>query len=369
MKKLISLLLSTALIICFAGCNSQKSDSAKTDNTNDDMSYTIGYDDQTGFTSRSSMNVSNGNGSFNFRVDQMIYTDYKSGLSTVVCSKPDCKHTDETCGGYFDTEFYFDKGYAFYDDSIWMLGESTTDSKGVSLYKISQDGITREEYCFLFSISDINNIFVFTIHRGYAFWTISYDDRAVLYSMNLEDKKVQTAFEQEGYFPYITSIFGCGNNIYLSTFYAFDEEWKDWNGKILRLNFQTNEYEIILDTYADFAVNKNGLFYYTDGAVHKIDLSTKEDIVISEISKIQWSILTDGENLWLTNFSDDTVKSEDYQIIEMTCDGKTENTINVPDMEFFVGADSNSITLIQMKVNINSARKQTYLPKIQSGPE
>ncbi len=340
MKKIIALLLSFALILSIAGCNSQKNYTVpKTDN--EDMSYTIGYDDQTGFTSRSAMNVSNGKGSFSFRVDQMIYTDYMSGLSTVVCSKPDCKHIDENCGGYFDTEYYYGKGYAFYDDSLWMLGESSTDSKSVSLYKISQDGITREEYCTLFSISDTNDIFVFTIHRGYAFWTISYDDKAILYSMNLEDKKVQTAFEQEGYFPYISSLIGCGNCIYLSTFYAFDKEWKDWSGKIAKLNIATNQCEVILDSYADFTVNKNGLFYYFDGKIHKLDLNTKEDTVISEIGENQWSILSDGEKLWLTNFTDDTVDPIDYQIIEMTCNGKIENTINIPEMEFFVGVDSN----------------------------
>lgn len=67
-----------------------------------------------------------------------------------------------------------------------MLGKSSKDAKSISLYKISKDASTREEVAKLISVSDLNSITVFAVHKGYAFWSLNTDKSAQLLAINID---------------------------------------------------------------------------------------------------------------------------------------------------------------------------------------
>ena len=224
MKKCISFILSLMLLFSFTSCNSsEKSTVTSTESTgetdstnvandtqlcndaplpNGDTKFRLG-DDQTGFIARCDMKVSNGSGDYMFYRGALYYCDYRSQTTIPLCNKPDCKHDidayDSDCNAAFDeSEFYYDKGIAYYDDSLYLLGKenggsddlsSNNSAKTISLFKVSKTGSTREEICPLFDTTDINTIRVFTVHRGCVFWSINADDGTKLYSMSLENKE------------------------------------------------------------------------------------------------------------------------------------------------------------------------------------
>lgn len=67
------------------------------------------------------------------------FTDFGSGQTAVLCSKPECKHNDESCYAYFDEPVFED----IYGGSLYVLdnGDSLNQS---TLYKCSTDCTQRK---------------------------------------------------------------------------------------------------------------------------------------------------------------------------------------------------------------------------------
>lgn len=387
MKKCMALLLAIAFVCMFCSCNSgEKSTITSTETTgetystnvandtqlsndaplpNGDTKFKLG-DDQTGFIARCDMKVSNGSGDYMFYRGALYYCDYRSQTTVPLCNKPDCKHDidayDSDCNAAFDeSEFYYDKGIAYYDDSLYLLGKenggsddlfSNSSAKTISLFKVSKTGSTREEICTLFDTTDINTIGVFTVHSGYAFWSINADDGTKLYSMSLENKdSKRLVFESNKSAAGINRFMGVGNSLYFSYSYAVDYNYNEWEGGICRYDFETDKIYSLVNSYSCFTVADNRLFYLdSDIAPKKIFVCTLDGKNVKEFAPCpdnSWHIFSDSKYIYLSNSGNDNISSGEYKLSVMTFDSKTVDTIELPDScELLVGATMQNIYMI-----------------------
>lgn len=387
MKKCISFILSLMLLFSFTSCNSGEKSTVtsteptgETDSTNvandtqlcndaplpnGDTKFRLG-DDQTGFIARCDMKVSNGSGDYMFYRGALYYCDYKSETTVPLCNKPDCKHDIDAyssdCNAAFDeSKFYYDKGIAYYDDSLYLLGRenggnddlsSNNSAKTISLFKVSKTGSTREEICPLFDTTDINTIGVFTVHRGYVFWSINADDGTKLYSMSLENKdSKRLVFESNKSAAGINRFMGVGNSLYFSYSYSVDDNYNEWEGGICRYDFETDKIYSLVNSYSCFTVADNRLFYLdSDIAPKKIFVCTLDGKNVKEFVPCpdnSWHIFSDSKYIYLSNSGNDNISSGEYKLSVMTFDGKTVDTIEIPDScELLVGATMQNIYMI-----------------------
>lgn len=387
MKKCISFILSLMLLFSFTSCNSGEKSTVtsteptgETDSTNvandtqlcndaplpnGDTKFRLG-DDQTGFIARCDMKVSNGSGDYMFYRGALYYCDYRSQTTVTLCNKPDCKHDidayDSDCNAAFDeSEFYYDKGIAYYDDSLYLLGKenggsddlsSNNSAKTISLFKVSKTGSTREEICPLFDTTDINTIGVFTVHRGCVFWSINADDGTKLYSMSLENKESKRlVFESNKSAAGIYRFMGVGNSLYFSYSYAVDDNYNEWEGGICRYDFETDKIYSLVNSDSCFTVADNRLFYLdSDIAPKKIFVCTLDGKNVKEFAPCpdnSWHIFSDSKYIYLSNSGNDNISSGEYKLSVMTFDSKTVDTIELPDScELLVGATMQNIYMI-----------------------
>ena len=386
MKKCIALLSAIALVFVLCSCNSEESaitstEPAKKINStdvandtqlrnnaplpSDDTQFRLG-DDQTGFIARCDMKVSNGSGDYMFYRGALYYYDYKSETTVPLCNKPDCKHDVDTYGSdcnaaFNESEFYYDKGIAYYDDCIYLLGNgnnksddltSSSSAKTISLFKVSKTGSTREKLFSLFDATDINTVGVFTVHRGNVFWSINADNGTKLYSMSLENKdSKRLVFESNKPAAGINRFMGVGNSLYFAYSYAVDDNYNEWEGGICRYDFDTNEIYSLAKSYSCFTVADNRLFYLdSDIAPKTIYTCTLDGKNVKEIAPCpdnSWHIFSDSKYIYLSNSGNDNIASGDYKLFVMTFDGEIVDTINIPKgCEILVGATMQNIYII-----------------------
>ncbi len=355
-KGILSLLLAllTASAFLMTACdNSTDTNGSSSDSAEYDLSFEAGYDDQPFYLSRSDMLVTDGSGYYQFYGSTLYYYDSASGQYVVVCSKPDCKHItdvdegDSDCNAFFpNTTFYNDKGYAYYDESIYLLGKSSgDDAKSVSLYKISKDGSEREEVCKLFSTSDINTVGCFTVHRGYAFWTLFPEGSTQIYSMKLDDTdSITTVYESEGYAPYILGLTGSGDYMYFEYEDSTDETYEEFTSTMYRVKLGTGEVEEILEIDNGDVVVVGSKIYYLSGGqyLYSYDMEDKTTTELYELTNSEALLLSDNEYLYLSNW-DNVADSDEYVVNVLTFDGELVDSLEISDCDFLIGGDSNNL--------------------------
>ena len=92
--------------------------------------------------SRAGMSASNESGDYMFYLNTLYFHDNAANTTVIACNKPDCDHItnvddgESDCNAFFPQDkYYYDKGFSYYNDSIYLLGKSSKDAKSVSLYK------------------------------------------------------------------------------------------------------------------------------------------------------------------------------------------------------------------------------------------
>ena len=308
--------------------------------------FKVGYDDQPFYLSRSTMTVTDGNGNYMFYAGVLYYYDNASDKTVIVCNKPDCEHInnvdDSECNAFFpESKFYIYNGIAFYDNSIYLLGQSGDGNKtSVSLYKVSKDGVQREEVCKLFSTSDINMVGFFTVHRGYAFWSLFPEGSAQLYSMKLDDPgNINTVYEGEGLAPDILAIAGSGDYMYFKYRDATDKTYEKFDCTLYRTKLGSGSVEELTKCGDGFTVMGNTAFYISENKyLCAFDLNTREESKIYKLTNEEKLIVSDGKYIYLSNW-DNAENEKDYKIVVLSPSGDVVDTINTPDCNFFIGGD------------------------------
>ena len=348
MKKILMIMLAVVVLALASCTNNASNENSLADNS----VFTIGEDDQPFYTSRTAIKLSNGEGYYFWHINRLYYYDKITKSCVIVCSKPDCEHKDyelngenNSCNAYLPSdEYYFEKGYAYYNGSIYVLGQSSKDEYTVSLNRISSDGAVREEICEMFTISDWNDIGEFTVHRGYAFCSLrTSENTSSFYSVNISDKSVSIVCEIKGYAAEIDRMVGYGKYMYFSKSYAEDKELENWNGKICRFDIETGKIDELLNNLGYFCVLNDNVYYINYGKYKKIYVYNTKDKTTSELadtpgdSKI---ILTDGENLYISNFDNETIEKKNIKIFIMSSNGELMDEVSVPSCQLFEGGDN-----------------------------
>lgn len=347
MKKFLIIVLTIA-ILCLTACTDSK---GSKDTSVDNCEFTAGSDDQPFYIERNSMKITDGKGYYFCFSDRLYYFDKTANSCVAVCGKPDCEHLNyepdgksNDCNAFIPSdEYYYQKGCAYYNGSIYMLGKSSKDKYTVSLFKFSSDGAEREEICEMFTMSDWNDIGEFAVHRGYAFCSLNTSDTsASLYCADINRKSVSVAYELTGYSAEIDSIAGSGKYMYFSKLYAEDDKLENWNGAVCRIDIETGECEELFDNLGYFSVLNDNVYYigYSDGG--KILVYNTKDKTSYEFADSPGDsriLLNDGKNLYLANFDNEGISRQDIMIYVLSTDGKLLDEINVPECEFFEGGD------------------------------
>lgn len=332
----------------------------------EDTDFILGTDDQPFFISKMGMCISNGNGDYRFYRNSLYFYDYKAKVAVPLCNKPDCDHNvdvdESTCNAFFSEDmFYYDKGYSYYDENLYLLGQGSQSEHSVSLYKVSLDGASREEVCKLFEVSDFNSIGVFTIHRGFAFWSLNLEDGAQLYRMNLDDKKIERVFIVDKSAGYILRFIGAGDYLYFSYRYAEDNDMEKWNGSICRLNIYSGKTDKLVNTQSCYTVLCDKLYYFKDDKVMCSNVDGSRETELMSIPENSNLIISDSENLYLTNWDNDISSPADYKIYVYSSGGKKIDSIPISNCEFFCGVSIENIYIE------TTDRKLSFLNRSQIG--
>lgn len=315
---------------------------------NADTDFILGEDDQPFFISKMGMCISNGNGDYRFYRNALYFYDYNAGITVPLCNKPDCGHNvdvdDSTCNAFFPEEkYFFDKGYSYYDGSLYLMGQGNESKYSVSLYKISLDGASREEACKLFEVSDFNSIGVFTVHRGFAFWSLNTENGAQLYRMNLEDKRIECVFAVDKAAGYILRFIGAGDYLYFSYSFAEDVNMEKWTGYICRLDIYSGKTEELVNTRSCYAVLDNKLFYFKDNNIMCADVDGNNEVEFTEIPENSTLIVSDSENLYLTNWDNGITNPGEYKVFIFSSDRTELDAVSISNCDFFCGVSMENI--------------------------
>lgn len=355
MKKCMALLLAIALVCMFCSCNSGNDKNSANQSTGESMSngasknignntFSLGYDDQPFYTTRSAMMVSSGEGYYFFVQDQLFYYDINSKTCVLVCGKPDCEHKnyaleneDNQCNAFIPSDmFYYEKGFSYYDGDLYLLGKNSKDKYAVSIYRISPDGSEREEVCKIFSISDQNDIGEFAVHRGYAFCSLrTSESTASLYRVNLKSCEADIICEAGGMASEFNRIAGSGNYIYFSKLCSEDDTYEKWIGKICRADIESGKVEELCDNLGSFAVIEESVYFLNfknPDFVYVCDTASKEVTELIKAPDASNMLLTDGKYLYLYY---DSENSDTVNIV--STDGKIIDKIKVPNFYHIQG--------------------------------
>lgn len=355
MKKCMALLLAIALVCMFCSCNSGNDKKPINQSTGESVSngasknignntFSLGYDDQPFYTTRSAMMVSSGEGYYFFVQDQLFYYDINSKTCVLVCGKPDCEHKnyalvneDNQCNAFIPSDmFYYEKGFSYYDGDLYLLGKNSKDKYAVSIYRISPDGSEREEVCKIFSISDQNDIGEFAVHRGYAFCSLrTSESAAALYRVNLKSCEADIICEADGMASEFNRIAGSGNYIYFSKLCSEDDTYEKWIGKICRADIESGNVEEICDNLGSFAVIEESVYFLNfknPDFVYVCDTVSKEVKELIKAPDASNMLLTDGKYLYLYY---DSENSDTVNIV--STDGKIIDKIKVPNFYLIQG--------------------------------
>ena len=144
---------------------------------------------------------------------------------------------------------------------------------------------------------------------------------------------------------------GVGNSLYFSYSYSVDDNYNEWEGGICRYDFETDKIYSLVNSYSCFTVADNRLFYLdSDIAPKKIFVCTLDGKNVKEFVPCpdnSWHIFSDSKYIYLSNSGNDNISSGEYKLSVMTFDGKTVDTIEIPDScELLVGATMQNIYMI-----------------------
>ena len=235
MKKILSALLAASLIVsCFCGCNSDRYASLPDE-------YVAGTDYPTSFVPRyNKFPIAPGEGGYYFTMgDFLFFMDDESKEIAPVCSRPDCRHENESdaslawqCNAYTGT-FSF-KFLQLYEENLYCLSSANQNEEGKlqisessSLLKVSPDGTTHEILCPM----PLNLEFI-AIHRGYLYYAYMANETTCTLArkkMDALDEEAEIVFTlSDAYWGYFFPngwhiyFFASSSDDSLSTAYDYD---------------------------------------------------------------------------------------------------------------------------------------------------
>ena len=191
LKRLLTAALAVVLTLSLAACGDNNSANLPKPNVSGDNTI-LGSDFQKDMgqsTADHMKNVCKNENGYFFRygAGNVYYLDKESGMSTVLCGKPECSHTDDTCNAYAYGNFltYYD-GKLYWSNSDYVDENGTIVNYGERLHRMNIDGTEHEvvqELDFEPGGDTSNFLTKPIIHRGIVYFCYS----GYLYAVTLGD--------------------------------------------------------------------------------------------------------------------------------------------------------------------------------------
>ena len=248
MKKLLLLALTVMFILC--GCNGENRNNAQSDNHNLFSAYSFNYSRMAYKNSDLYYECNTVRSTDNWlqAYYNITVTDITTNHKSVLCSSPQCTHTDETCTAYYSLYPEF----IMYNDNYLIVGVRTQSETGANT-----GGMT-------FYISDLNG-----------------ENRRLLYT------------SADGETPYGSFILGDDCLVYD----CFTLDGDDATNYIKKIDLTTSEVDIVskIDSNQNFIGGFGNYIYlhtYPDGistltGKHKVDIIDTNGNVVKK-NAIEW---------------------------------------------------------------------------------
>lgn len=324
MKKTAFILILSIIVLTFFGCGSKDDEQASAISAKDSKtpakisdvtgfsleSFNIETDDQSFFDDNHTMASCN-EGYYYFDMDVLCFLDKNSKQSVPLCTKPDCTHNEETpdCNAYFSYMQYEPRfGMYYYNSNLYLLGNDGTEhSKTLYLYKISKDGTSREQACRLAEFgSEINKMRInFIMHQGMGYLSYATNDKAELYSFNVEEKNPQLnkIDEISGPGPELYRMYGCDNGISYQYGHFTDKDYKNFEGGI-KLYINGKSQTVVKNAVKPYVVANGNIYYETEKGTRIYSLKTGKTSDFKTVSNA-YSLKYDGKYFYAYDAMED----------------------------------------------------------------
>lgn len=300
------ILLFTIVILCMVGCgsNKDKNDGTAVNNgvasNNGDISKTICIntgiynaetDAQSFFIWGSVAQTKNGFYFFDNRT--IMFYDFASKQVVPLCNRPNCTHdvmNSPDCNAILNENDNIAMNYdtltiQFYKGNLYISG---CDKEGYdSIYKISQDGSTREQYMKLYRsgmTQTVNESYrrspTFCIHRGYVYYINEMEETQTIRRMEMGKDDTEIVYEPQGERATVYRMKAYGDYLVFQTG-NFAEDMINIDGRICAYNIKTSEIgTIVNDVYNEYHVFNGKVYYTTATEIRCYDMETKEDVAV-----------------------------------------------------------------------------------------
>jgi len=195
MKRLLTAALAVVLTISLAACGDNNSANLPKPNVSGDNTI-LGSDFQKDMgqsTADHMQNVCKDENGYFFRYGDgnIYYLDKESGMSTVLCGKPECSHTNDTCNAYAYGNFLtYYNGKLYWSNSDYVDENGTIVNYGERLHRMNIDGTEHEvvqELDFEPGGDTSNFLTKPIIHRGIVYFAYSGRLYAVSLGADIEN--------------------------------------------------------------------------------------------------------------------------------------------------------------------------------------
>ncbi len=277
-------------------------------------SYNIETDDQVFFTESHEMILCE-EGYYYFIGEILNFFDKNSKQSVPVCTKPDCNHAsdDLECNAHFSYEqYYINNGIYYYNSNLYILANDGTDNtKSLFLYKISKDGSSRHQVCHITDFgSDVESMLMkFIIHKGKGYLSYSSEEKAELYSFDIEDGSpiLNKIDEIKGIGAEIYRLQGCDEGISYQYGCFTDDSLEDFEGGI-KISIDGISKVVVKDAIKPYVIANGNVYYETAEGIKIYSVKTEE---ISEFTAVSedYSLNYDGKYFYAYNCINDIQQS------------------------------------------------------------
>lgn len=179
MKRLLTATLAVILTLSLAACGDNNSANLPSVSTGDNN--VLGTDFQKNMNQSTSYrfyNLCETEEGYYFEFSGMVYfVDKANGASTILCGKPDCLHTDNSCNAFINARFLtYYNGKLYYSNSDSVLENGSYEDKGEQLYSMNLDGTSHnavQAFDFTPNGDSSNYLTAPIVHRGNTYFCYS----------------------------------------------------------------------------------------------------------------------------------------------------------------------------------------------------
>lgn len=399
LKRLLTAALAVVLTLSLAACGDNNSANLPKPNTLGDNTI-LGSDFQKDMNQSKAFHIyntcENEDGYFFLYADgNAYYLDKASGTSTILCGKPECSHTDDTCNAWAYGNFLtYYNGKLYWSSNDYVEENGGIVNKGERLHCMDLDGTNRtvvQNLDFVPGGDTSNYLTEPIIHRGIVYFSYSgcvyavalgddIDNAICLYGEKIIDNGSNIMNPNEMYYElwadgdmvyFMAKNVKQSNGTYKDTLYSYDPQ----NEKLTKVWQVPDKSEV--GTWSSTGVSVSSwyvsggyIYYYLMGNdLWYADLSTGENIKLADVdlsageaifsseyivvmSKDIWgqdmitgnAAVKGGDALYVYNYNGELIK-------ELSLKQIYDDSVNVSDVYLLWIDDSQVFMLADATVN------------------